>query len=449
LSHLTVLNSQLIFNNQSQLWVSDGTAIGTAAIANLYVTSENLSVLNNKIYFGASTTFSNPVNDQLYESDGTAGGTKLLKTINPTGGSNISRMYVYEGKIYFAATDGVNQSQLWVTDGTAAGTYMLKRLNPTGESVPSNYLGYNGKVYFNAEDGHNGQQLWVTDGTTDGTIELTTIDPTGPLGLNPVSLTLFGSKIYFAGYDIDAFMQLWSTDGTTAGTVVVKTDYTPRTYSGFSTATLAVFNNKLYLGGYDSLTRTTQLWVTDGTTAGTTKVTNSTKTFSPSRLYAFGNRLIMTGLDTISNREELFASDGTQEGTICPTPPSTAEYLPFYPWKEWVPFNNALYFTACYTFWSDYQLCRYTETPFGIESQAAEKLSVYPNPTTGSFKVVLPLSASITDIEVYTSSGALLYKHETSDAISKIDLGNQPPGIYILKVISNNSEIAIQKIVKQ
>lgn len=73
-----------------------------------------------------------------------------------------------------------------------------------------------------------------------------------------------------------------------------------------------------------------QLWVTDGTTEGTIKVTNSSKGLAPTKLYSFQNKLIMTGWDTVSNYEELFASDGTAAGTVCPTPPSMGD-SPFYP----------------------------------------------------------------------------------------------------------------------
>jgi ELWxxDGT repeat protein len=406
-------------------------------------------VLNNKVYFAAATTNSYPVNDQLYESDGTTGGTTLLKTINPTGGAYISRMYVYEGKIYFSATDGVNQNQLWISDGTSAGTYMLKRLNPTGESVPTYFYGYNGKVYFNADDGVNGMQLWTSDGTMEGTVEITTINPTGAIGMNPVLFTAYNSKVFFSGYDIDGFSQLWSTDGTTAGTVKIKADYTPRTYSGFVTGPLAVYNNKLYLGGWDSLSATSQLWVSDGTTAGTTKVTNFSKGFNPNRLYAFQDKLIMTGLDSTTNGEEIFATDGTEAGTVRPVPPSMAELAPFYPWTAWVPFNNGLYFTACYTFWSDYQLCRYTQNPSAIEQRTTGALSVYPNPTHGPINVVLPQTTVNADIELYNSTGTLLCKRTAPNTINKMDLSNQPAGIYIIKVISDNQSVATQKIIKE
>jgi ELWxxDGT repeat protein len=449
LRHLTVLNNLVIFDNHSQLWKSDGTQGGTSSIATLGISSTNYVVLNNKVYFGGDVTNSNPVVDQLWQTDGTATGTTLVKTINATGAAYISNMFVNDGKIFFGATDGINSFQLWISDGTAAGTTMLKKLNPTGESSPSYFIAYNGKVYFGAEDGINGTQLWVSDGTTAGTQEITTINGTDGLGLQPSTFTIFNSNLFFMGIDKGAFYQLWKTDGTTSGTITVKTDYTPRTYSGFLPSSMAVYNNKLYMSGYDSLTSTAQLWVSDGTTNGTTKVTHFAHGLSPGKLYPFGNKLIMTGYDTVSNEEQLFASDGTAAGTVCPTPPGTAGGTPFYPWYAWVPFNNALYFSAAYTFWSDYQLCRYSETPFGIAEQTLNKLSVYPNPTDGVFHVSPTKPTSQTFIEIYNLNGGLIYKQTAINAISSIDLTNYPTGLYVLKVMNDNQTIGSQKILKK
>jgi len=156
----------------------------------------------------------------------------------------------------------------------------------------------------------------------------------------------------------------------------------------------------------------------------------------------------MTGGDTISGQEELFASDGTAAGTVCPTPPALGEY-PFYPWEAWVPFNNALYFKAAYAYFADYQLCRYTEGPSGIEQKTAENLSVYPNLTNGLFNVILPKPTGDARLEVYNSIGLLVYRQTVTNGVNTIDLTDHPVGLYILKVISNNQIIASQKIIKK
>lgn len=448
---LTVLNSLLIFRSYHQLWKSDGTTGGTEMIKN--ISTPNFAprpiVMSNKIYFAGDISNSSPVNDQLLETDGTGNGTKLVKTINPTGAAHIANMFVYGDKFYFSAYDGVGSYSVpWVSDGTVAGTMKLKEIVSTYGANASYFTPYNGNVYFSVTDNASGAQLWVSDGTPEGTLKVTNINP-GSNGLSPSIFTVFNNKLYFMGIDKGAFYQLWSTDGTAASTQLVKADHTPRTNSGFLPTSMAVHNNKLYMAGYDSLTKTTQLWVSDGTKAGTIKVTNFAHGLSPARLYSFQNKLIMTGNDTITHAVELFVSDGTAAGTICPNPPSTGVDA-FYPWQAWVPFNNSLYYRAAYGYFADYQLCRYFETEHtGFEELAKQNLPVYPNPTSGLFNITLPSSTPNAIIEVFNSTGSLIYKLSTANAVNTVDLTNQSPGLYFMKVISENRNIASQKIIKQ
>ena len=453
LRHLTILNNMLIFDNHYQIWKSDGTTAGTSSIATIATSSANYTVLNNKVYFAGDITNHNPVNDQLWQTDGTVSGTTLVKAINPTGPAYINNMFASGGKIYFSASDGINGSQLWVSDGTDSGTKLLKIIYPISGTNARYFVSFNGKVYFAADDAVSGTQLWVTDGTTTGTLKVTNINA-GSTGLYPSTFTLFNSRLFFMGIDTNSYFQLWSTDGTTAGTVTIKTDHTPRSGSaGFIPGSMSVYNNKLYMAGYDSVAKTNQLWVSDGTTAGTNKVTNSPKGFTPTRLYTFQNKLIMTGWDTVSNFTELFASDGTAAGTVCPTPPSMGD-SPFYPWEAWVPFNNALYFKAAYGYFADYQLCRYTETkPSGIvtnnESPKALLLyQNYPNPfnptTTINYSIV---KEGMVSIVVYNAIGSKVativneYKPAGSYTV-QFNGNNLASGIYLYRLESANYSTA-------
>jgi ELWxxDGT repeat protein len=447
LQHLTVLNNLLVFDNKHQLWKSDGTAAGTSKIKDITIRDVNYVVLNNKIYFAGDVTNSNPAVDQLWETDGTENGTKLVKTINSNGPSYIANLVVSGGKIYFNAYGGEGSFSVpWVSDGTEAGTFKLKEITCAYGAGASNFIAYNSKVYFSAADNASGSQLWVTDGTTNGTLKVTNINP-GDIGLSPANFILYNSKLFFMGIDRGAFYQLWSTDGTEQGTKLVKTDYTPRTYSGFLPNSMAILNNKLYISGYDSLTATIQLWVSDGTTAGTTKVTSFPQGLSPSRLYAYQNKLIMTGIDTLVNKIEVYVSDGTVAGTVCPPPPSNGVDV-FFPWQGWVPFNNALYYRAAYGYFADYQLCRVIIGGTGIEEEHDQQISVYPNPTHELITVNCPSSFHDLSIEVYNSLGSLLFKRSDVRNFNSFDLRPYPTGIYIIKLSSNNHVIATKKIIK-
>ena len=80
--------------------------------------------MNDVLFFSARTP---ALGTELWKSDGTAGGTVLVKDINPDeGGSAPHGFASVNGTIYFAADDGPHGSELWRSDGTEAGTMLLK-----------------------------------------------------------------------------------------------------------------------------------------------------------------------------------------------------------------------------------------------------------------------------------------------------------------------------------
>src|SRR5439155_6458138 len=75
------------------------------------------------------------------------------------------------GKLFFSAYEATDGYELWQSDGTAAGTVMVKDINPgTYSSFPSNLTNVNGTLFFSANDGTVGEELWKSDGTAAGTV---------------------------------------------------------------------------------------------------------------------------------------------------------------------------------------------------------------------------------------------------------------------------------------
>ena len=67
---------------------------------------------------------------------------------------------------FFSASDSDHGEELWVTDGTPEGTRMVKDINPGVATSDVNYLTrFNDKVVFSADNGEDGYQLWISDGT--------------------------------------------------------------------------------------------------------------------------------------------------------------------------------------------------------------------------------------------------------------------------------------------
>ena len=230
---------------------------------------------------------------ELWRSDGTGRGTRMVKDINPgRNGSDLSGITAVHRIIYFTADDGVHGASLWRSNGTARGTRMVKDINPY------ELTDVNGILYFaSLSDANHVAELWRSDGTETGTIVVKSV--------SAVALTDFRGAIYFSGPG-----GLWRSDGTEAGTTIVKDNTGIGSYDP-----LTVVNGILYFAGDDGV-HGSALWRSDGTEAGTTMV----KDFGPgSSLYlqpTSGGTLYFTaslGPSPIPN--ELWRSDGTEAGT--------------------------------------------------------------------------------------------------------------------------------------
>lgn len=271
-------NGKLVFSAPDsakgvELWVTDGTPGGTrlledinpGANGSLFVSERQITALGNgRAIFRAND---GTHGDELWATDGTAAGTVLLSDIaKGANGSNPAYMFAFaKGKALFAASDGTSSGQLWVTNGTAGGTRLVKDFNVGVNGAPSDFfLLPNGKVLFNAQTTSNGRELWITDGTSAGTKMVKDI-ASGSSSSNPNGFALLsGNKVVFS-----ADGELWVSDGTAGGTRLV-VDLTP----GFNNSTNPVSFTSLgngkatFLRSVDS-TNGPEMWVTDGTDAGT------------------------------------------------------------------------------------------------------------------------------------------------------------------------------------
>ena len=207
---------------QNNFWLSDGTESGTQLIKSLpnsgprFLTASD-TILYFQNYSGASGT-------ELYRSNGTANGTYLVKDIHPGSSSGLSNNFETEksfinGKLLFLADDGLNGEQLWSSDGTEGGTSMVKSLSGGGNALISILGQVNNRLVFNARNTtlNIGGEPWVSDGTAAGTQLLKDIVP-GFLGSDPQHGFTFGNKLFFVAINSTGQVELWQTDGTPTGT---------------------------------------------------------------------------------------------------------------------------------------------------------------------------------------------------------------------------------------
>jgi ELWxxDGT repeat protein len=150
------------------LWRSDGTAAGTVPVRDFAF--PNLDYYEPQ-RFGLTTAGSHlvfTVDDgahgiEPWVSDGTPGGTLLLRDIFPGEGSSEPAGYTEAaGQLYFSATDGAHGNELWRTDGTPQGTRLVQDIAPEGASSdPAGFTVAGNRLFFSADDGLAGNELWV------------------------------------------------------------------------------------------------------------------------------------------------------------------------------------------------------------------------------------------------------------------------------------------------
>ena len=217
-----------------ELWRTDGTPDGTRLVKELgpgYASGNPryLVAFKQQAFFAASTgALGDPDDRELWRSDGTAEGTRRVIDLRPGAASSFPTDLTVRGRtLFFAASDGDTGRELWRSDGSKAGTKLLKNIRPGAAGSSPQHLARVGRmIFFTADDGEHGRELWRTDGTAAGTRRLTSFDPAAELKDNPAEgLTAVGGLLYFmAASDRKccAHDEVWRSDGTRDGTFMVK-----------------------------------------------------------------------------------------------------------------------------------------------------------------------------------------------------------------------------------
>ncbi|MFL6194017.1 MAG: ELWxxDGT repeat protein [Thermoanaerobaculia bacterium] len=310
---------------------SDGTAAGTELMEDINPGQPGsnprfLALAGTRTVFAADN---GAHGTEPWAWDPATSDAYLLLDINPVVSSsmNAGRPGVVHGPdaitapggagVYFTATDGGDDYEIWVTDGTNGGTHLVKDVRPGSlGSYPLGYTLVNGVVCFKA-DGGNGEELWRTDGTAAGTTLVKDIYPGSP-GSAPQELTAAGNLLFFLAYDPDFGVQPFRSDGTAVGTFRLTKSAGGAFQFGASPPSygvhgLSAVNGKLLF--FEDSVNGVALWKTDGTSAGAIFGTSGYQTsIQMADGYAvLGNNLFFHS--GISDGQEIWRSDGTAPGT--------------------------------------------------------------------------------------------------------------------------------------
>ena len=293
---------------------SDGTETGTNYIgfgSGNFAYEEKLRIGNN-LYFVFSSSISTK---NLYRYISGSSGNKVV-TINPNGlGDYVRNLTSFKGKLYFTADDGnTSGNELRKSDGTSGGTQLVKDIRSgSADSDPSNLLALDTLLLFTANNGTTGSELWVSGGETSNTNLLKDIK-IGAASSNISQMTQFKNKAFFIADDGINGVELWSSDGTESNTQLFKDIIVGA--SGSYPSQLIANTQYLYFVVNDSV-HGNELWVSDGTLAGTQLLKDINVGIGSANignLTFVRDMLYFTANDGI-NGNELWKTDGTLAGT--------------------------------------------------------------------------------------------------------------------------------------
>lgn len=191
------------------LWVTNGTATGHQRITSLTNSVGGIATwfrdVNGTMFFSAPT----PANgNELWFSDGSSAG--FIDIIPGANGSGPEELVNLDGTLVFAAQNPAAGRELWRSNGTIGSTVMIRDINPgPDDSFPDHLTAIDGLVYMDVRLPGEGEELWVTDGTESGTRLLSNIRP-GPLDSETREFTEVGDFVYFSAETTENGNELWA-----------------------------------------------------------------------------------------------------------------------------------------------------------------------------------------------------------------------------------------------
>ena len=271
-----------------RLWRSDGTAAGTRPFEGVDA-SQLLFLAGSRVF-----TFSG---NGIDVSDGTSATkvTSLAPSLNDSPVAAIGNLLV------LAIDDEAHGTELWITDGTPQGTRLVKNIAADRGSDGRHLHRSGDALLFSAKSELEGQEPWSTDGTLFGTRLVADVVRGRSSSMPHLFTTLAnGRTLFLAG------SRLYATDGNLTEVLRQPTLYLS---DDADAGQLPVIGGRAWIV-YRGDSESDEVWATDGTRGGTTKLVDI-----PQRDEGFAP-VAANGVLFFVARGSLWRTDGTEQGTF-------------------------------------------------------------------------------------------------------------------------------------
>lgn len=444
-------------------------------------------VYNDLLYFYADDETGTNTNDtdfgkELWVTDGTTEGTKYFGIDFRTGTSNgsLGNFFEFNETLYFTAWDNAAESiQMFESDGTVDGTlnansgfsilnpkvignkvYMSNTATNTAVNSNNSFFEFDGTNFSAVPDSGNGfprisgafsklgdnliilyMMYLVTDGA-EGSIDangtnlepfvynitdqtytlLADIDP-GDENSSVSNLTELNNKVYF-----EAENELWETDGTAAGTIKVSV---AETASISGVRNFYAWNDTLFFEGDDG--NSDQLWVFNPALNTVTNISKiDGKDHNPVHFVAYNGYVYYAGENDDSTTDYLFRTNGTTIEQLDNT--TIADDL--------VVYQDAIYFEGESSSDTGRELYKLDPSTLSIQNVDFNSISIYPNPSKNKIYISHNLSDEL-QFSISDINGKQLIKGNLTDNTIQHNLNS---GMYLLTLITNSAS-KTQKII--
>ncbi len=438
-------------------WVTDGTIAGTLPLfpsaittygytmnfPGIYSAKQIFTEYQGEVYFVA-------INDNLnsdraiFKTNGTVGSTQLAVQLpNSTTISNLlNGPLIFNDSIYFTGTtNGGAFENLYKSDGTIANTILVK--NNVKMYSFSGGATYNNKLYFTGTDptGINAAEPWVTDGTPSGTFELANLQSLASFGSDPAAFTKVNGKLVFLANTSGSNAEMFVVDSIN-GNSLLSLGEVSNIGLAYNSDWFYSYNGTLLFRGCDAINGY-ELWKSNGTTLGTSLITDITPgsgSSNPSSFIEYCGEVYFTANNPLTgSSQSMYKTNGTLIGTSL-IPGTIANPSAGAGITAKGVFNNLLYFSGQYDTNVGEELYSYQSScSTGLNNllpNSIGQLNVFPNPVSKELNINTDFIKGDFTVQIYSSKGDLIIEKLNTNTIETSELEN---GIYLIKLILNNS----------
>ncbi len=320
------------------LWKTDGDYYNTYQIDSCYYGLCNdliLGEINGNVLFSSSEYRNGDRNWLVQSYDGQAVFNlgDAVQVLSYSNGETVNDVLFFACNYYDSLSGATYYGELCRSDGTPAGTTLVQNINTYPDeyggdygSYPDDFISAGGLLFFTAQNDFGPRGLWKS--STYSAQQVTSTDV--------VQVISTGSHVFFVQQYDSGIFQLWGIDASD-GIVQDPVQLTSFLYG--SVGNLVNADGVLYFTAFDD--SGLQLWKSDGTLAGTMRVTNLPGVLAINDICAMDGVVLFTANYDYS-QESLYVTDGTELGTK----DISNYFFRTYDLQDAVVYHGDLYFAA-------------------------------------------------------------------------------------------------------